>query len=124
MNLREIDRLVAEKVMGWKVSKGRSGLEWYEANENGKFEFIRSVTDFEPSTDIRDAWQVVEKMREGKIFSLCDAWDENDEPIFYANFQYNDGYHVVNYDAYAETAPLAICLAALEACGIEVGGTG
>lgn len=47
---------------------------------------------------------MVKKLRARRIFSLCDVWDEKDKPIFYANFQYNDGYHIVSYDAYAETA--------------------
>jgi len=113
MNLREIDRLVAEKVMGWEYVQDTD--KWWDGD-------VLDIENFNPSTNIQDAWRVVEKMREGRIFSLCDAWDENDEPIFYANFQYNDGYHVVNYDAYAETAPLAICLAALEVVGVKVEG--
>lgn len=115
LNLREIDRLVAEKVMGWKIDEQVSNDDVVAVfDEKGNW------GTFKPTEWIQDAWQVVEKMREGRIFSLCDAWDENDEPIFYANFQYNDGYHVVNYDAYAKTATLAICLAALKAVGVEV----
>ncbi|MEK4883458.1 hypothetical protein NST81_01835 [Bacillus sp. FSL W8-0223] len=115
MNLREIDRLVAEKVMGWKVSKGRSGLEWYEANENGKFEFIRSVTDFEPSTDIRDAWQVVEKL---KIAVIPQAGDPPTDMKYLAEIDrqpFGD-----NYEAYAGTAELAICLVALKSVGVNI----
>jgi hypothetical protein len=110
MNLREIDRLVAEKVMGFEIYSVAKGL--YE--NKGK------VISFEPSINIADAWQVVEKLRERRIFSLYDAWDEDDNKIFCANFQYNDTYHVVDYKGYAETAPLAICLAALKVVGVEV----
>jgi hypothetical protein len=63
---------------------------------------------------------VVKKLRETKIFSLYDAWDEDDNKIFGASFQYNDTYHVVHYEGYAETASLAICLAALKSVGIEI----
>lgn len=104
----EINALIAEKVLGFEVRDGnivrdqkRSGIPSY-------------------STKIEWAWKVVEKLRETKIFSLYDAWDENDNPIFGANFQYNDMYHVINYEAYAETAPLAICKAALKTAGVEV----
>lgn len=117
MNLREIDRLVAEKVMGWKVSKGRSGLEWYEADENGKFEFIRSVTDFEPSTDIRDSWQVVEELIDrGYDFNL---W-RSEQREYNAEFQIQkkDGF-VVSYGE-SDHAPTAICFASLEAVGVDV----
>jgi hypothetical protein len=120
MDLREIDRLVAEKVMGWSIYKEKSGFEWYAVVEDGKFKFIRSVETFEPTKDIRDAWKVVEKLRERRIFSLYDAWDEDDNKIFCANFEYNDTYHVVDYKGYAGTATLAICLAALKSVGVEV----
>lgn len=99
MNLREIDRLVAKKVMGWNLS---------------------NLTTPYFSSNIADAWRVVERLRERKIFFLQDAWDENDNKIFYANFQYMDGYTFINYDAYAKTPQLAICLAALKAVGVEV----
>jgi hypothetical protein len=105
-----IERLVTEKIMGWKWL--RPGCAFIED--------VRKIKYFNPTLSIADAWQVVEKLRERRIFSLCDAWDEDDKPIFYANFQYNDGCHVVNYDAYAKTAPLAICLAALKSVGVEV----
>ncbi|UAT31940.1 hypothetical protein K7T73_06890 [Bacillus badius] len=107
MNNREIDRLVAEKVLGLTVK-----------NENivrgGRRSGIPSY-----SQKIEYAWLVVESLRERKIFTIYDAWDEKDEKIFCANFQYNDTYHVVDYSAYADTAPMAICLAALKVVGIE-----
>jgi len=82
LNLREIDRLVAEKVMGWIPQREIQGKILYVLQDGTQIAF-----DWKPTTYIANAWQVVEKMREGRIFSLCDAWDENDEPIFYANFQ-------------------------------------
>jgi Phage ABA sandwich domain len=120
MNLREIDRLIAEKVMGWKIYADSAGYKFWSINEDDSSRIICSVTSFEPSTDIRDAWLVVEKLRETKIFSLYDAWDGDDNKIFCAVFEYNDTYHVVDYKGYADTAPLAICLAALKAVGVEV----
>lgn len=120
MNLREIDRLVATKVMGWKIYADSAGYKFWSINENDISRIICSVTSFEPTKDIADAWQVVEKLRERKIFSLYDAWDEDDNKIFCAVFEYNDTYHVVEYKEYAETAPLAICLAALKSVGVEV----
>jgi hypothetical protein len=115
MNLREIDRLVAEKVMGWKVSKGRLGLEWYKADENGKFKFIRSVTDFEPSTDIRDSWRVVEKL---KIAVIPQAGDPPKDMQYLAEIDRQPFGN--NLEAFAETAELAICLVALKSVGVDV----
>lgn len=120
MNLREIDRLVAERVMGWEEFEDSSGYNWWTLKEDDKTKIICSVRCFEPSTDIRDAFRVVEKLRERKIFSLYDAWDEDDNKIFCAVFEYNDTYHVVDYTGYADTAPLAICLAALKAVGVNI----
>jgi Phage ABA sandwich domain len=96
MNLREIDRLVAEKVMGWEAGKYAYG-SWF------------------PTTNIADAWKVVEKLsKDGFEFQV---WREK-------NGKYNvefakDFFYVFGF-AESETAPLAICLAALKAVGVEV----
>ncbi|UAT29532.1 hypothetical protein K7T73_13075 [Bacillus badius] len=121
MNNREIDRLVAEKVMGWEPNLDDDGTVLsYDTEHGNLFFYDDNENDWCPSADIQDAWKVVESLRERKIFTIYDAWDEKDEKIFCANFQYNDTYHVVDYSAYADTAPMAICLAALKAVGVEL----
>jgi hypothetical protein len=69
---------------------------------------------FCPSTNIADAWPIA-----GKLYQQYD-WIGLDK--------FGDGYRFLiihddlNIDGIAETAPLAICLAALKACGVEVKG--
>ncbi len=87
---RKIDALVAEHVMGLDPNRAEFALDEY-------------------STDIAAAWEVVEKMsvpleiirhRDGKQWGVLDARFRN--------------------TTWADTAPLAICLAALKAKGVEV----
>lgn len=105
---RDIDKLVAEKVLGLEIRYGnivrdgkRSGIPSYSQN-------------------IEHSWKVVEKLRNHRDFTLSDCLDEEDKKIYYANFQYNDSYHIKNYDAFSASAPMAICLAALKSVGVEV----
>jgi hypothetical protein len=95
MNLREIDRLVAEIVMGWEGGKYAYG-SWF------------------PTTDIRDAWKVVEKLsKDGFDFQV---WREKGKynVEFAKDFFYSFGF------AESKNVSLAICLAALKAVGVEV----
>lgn len=115
MNLREIDRLVAEKVMGWIPQREIQDRILYVLQDG-----THVALGWNPTVNISDAWQVVEKLRETSVFSLHDAWDEGDNKIFCADFEYNDGYHVVNHYEYAKSAPLAICLAALKSVGVSI----
>lgn len=98
MNLRKIDALVAEHVMGHA----------YDALEPKHCY----------ATQISAAWQVVEKLQnstEAPPFRLTQLYDG----IWHCHFD-GKGTEVYGGQGYAATAPLAICLAALEARGIEV----
>ena len=98
---RELDALVAEKVMGWtNVRFICHGLS------------LRGEVDGEPSekvpfysVDIDAAWDVVEKIGTSFTLERYNRW--------YVEF--GD-----RYSAAADTAPHAICLAALKAVGVEV----
>lgn len=65
------------------------------------------------STEISAAWEVVEKFPAMQLFKYANGlgwdcyWHAESGPL--------------NVHAQAETAPLAICLAALKALGVEVG---
>jgi hypothetical protein len=83
---RELDALVAEKVMGWN--------------------FQRSAF----STDIASAWEVVEKLQALEYTFINLLWDGQGWDIEMGQ----DG-HDISCDTYADTFPLAICLAALKA---------
>ena len=121
----EMDRLVAEKVMGWKIFKhdyipiGTQDEIW--GCDNG-VHFIKGIPykldtttsegnlyshswkNWEPSINILAAWEVVEKMNYLQILHLSSGeW----QVVFSKTI--SDIFHL----AYAETAPLAICRAAL-----------
>lgn len=114
---RELDALVAEKVMGWRPWSGG----YYYGSADGQVMVCLHENDgmaryWSPSTDIAAAWRVVERLHTGRTFGLdwlgfdgeewrcCFGWSENDDHL---------GFH----HAEAATAPLAICLAALKAVG-------
>lgn len=107
---RELDALVI-KALGFK--KNQSSFEQYEPSTwdlNGKY-WGRS--EFCPSTDIAAAWEVVDKIKQAEkyIFHLD-----------YYNGEWTCGFEELNSDmlvgeAEGETAPLAICMAALKAVG-------
>ena len=107
---RELDAEVAEKVMGWKPLEDSAMYPnhgW--AGSDGLF--LCHAFDFEPSTDIAAAFQVVEKMRErGYEFSLDSntAGDKQDgEPLWIAS--------VGKWSRMGQTPSEAICRAALAA---------
>lgn len=107
---REIDALVAEKVMGW--TKTYPDIAWCWTTPAGK----RTVSGyacygcFRPSTDIAAAWEVAEKvverprnLAEGeRVLQFARWW--RDTPL---------------WDMHASEAAHAICLAALKACGVD-----
>jgi len=122
MDNRDIDRQVAEKVMGWKTERTPiwNDVSHFLENDNcwitGNFPI--PVKDWHPSTSWNDAWQVIEKMREKSLWlSLWQIPSKNPEwnarfsfgGMYSGNRIWGEGYHL--------TAPLAICKAALKAIG-------
>lgn len=135
---RELDALIAEKVMGWQ----RYGAMRYGkpivvmvAKHSDCWNYTRSQADaasgsWEPtndpvterltpfSTDIAAAWQVVEKFRGDKrlLFELRTAGRVG--PMVDELTTYAARFIFLERDfSEAETAPLAICRAALAAVG-------
>jgi hypothetical protein len=111
---RELDALVAEKVMGYKIG-------WF-TDYGFKKEFERKVIALKGdrydniprySTNISDAWQVVEKMKEKERVVEIKTFD------FGYTVEINNFYPTIKQQA--ETAPLAICLSALKMKGIDIG---
>lgn len=148
---RELDALVAEKVMGWRrVGKSyhtkpahRPSLdhpgEWLDDYDaKGPHDFLidpsshlddkrvafcgcDSTADLPPySTDISDAWLVVEKLRK----THCCIKVYSDHEYIYECTMIKDPNdpHEGRQGIYrqATTAPLAICLAALKAVGYQL----
>lgn len=110
---RELDVLVAEKVMGWRGSS-----EKHYVGNSGKCFCCGIIPPY--STSIAAAWEVVEKM-----FYL--GWDlelqyfkKNDKEYTVRVLFAEIGNQELSTLAFADTAPHAICLAALEAVGVEL----
>lgn len=114
-NLREIDRLIAEKVMGWEtqVFKNIGVVAVYTGND----ELIIPGL-FCPSEDIQDAFAVIENLKkEGTYLVVCPEKEK-----YAVNVWVDDGEdRCIPYTSIeADTAQMAICLAALKAVGVEV----
>ena len=123
---RELDTLVAEKVMGW--SSQADGLYWDTGNHRTRLVLgsiiakkrkemgLENAQDFvfAPSTNIADAWEVVPVLdqRLDQFWSVVRAGEKFE---FYSN-----PYELGDYTAYveADTLPLLLCLAALKAKGV------
>lgn len=101
---RELDALVAEKVMGWTRCDHRDledGLWWCRGDGAHIW-----PADWTPSTDIAAAWQVVER-----LVALTN-WEVQVFAKRHARYVVHASPFVVTE---ADTAPLAICRAALAA---------
>lgn len=99
---RELDALVAEKVMGWNVFPHKPDFQIEYKDEQG-FQYVFRLDEFEPSTDISAAWEVVEKMGP---FTQLTSESYHNKVIWHGSFSVVDS-------AEADTAPLVICRAAL-----------
>ena len=90
---RELDALIAEKVMGWSKEQ----VETWPV----------SVPHY--SSRIQDAWLVVAKFPQVAIYGPHDLW--------LVRFSDREGVSINDIDdpGRGDTAPLAICLAALKA---------
>jgi hypothetical protein len=115
---REMDALVAERVMGWVRHPDSMYRHWCERQPDGTLRFLdqceplHTVRPWHPSTDIAAAWEVVEKLRGESFpweFSL--GWRHIEPFVSFgrtANQKDEIGF------SHGETAPLAICRAALK----------
>ena len=111
---REMDVLMAERVMGWTVkddcyySNGEI-TPWMTPEHWGDYQ------GFRPSTDIAAAWEVMEKLCDlyqglGKMFlhQHPDGWEAGS-----CDLEVNSGEWLVEESATGSTPMLAICRAAL-----------
>jgi len=121
MDTREIDALIAEKVMGWKLSKQQISIEgWADVWRNEDGEIMAYDREWKPTSEISDAWQVEEKIHSEagpEIAAYIVALNEITFGDFYA------GRALDNYGTLwrmVHASPLNRCLAALEAVGVEV----
>lgn len=105
---REIDELIATKVMEYqRVYDKQFKQEGWQIGEK------HWTNWFSPSTNIQDAWKVVDKLK------IAVRPQSDDAP---ANMKYQaeiDKQPLGNYyEAFAETAPMAICKVALKFYGL------
>lgn len=108
----ELDRLIAEKVMGW-VESGRcwSGEDeafLYYVNTPDLVDSGELANAWAPSVDIECAWRVAEKLR----FCVVPLEVYDSEAASESHGAWAAG--VDGQSVIADTAPLAICLAALK----------
>ncbi len=116
---REIDALIAEHVMGFIAIKDPLWVQvydavdgWVEATPDG--ERRRSMPLY--STDIAAAWEVVEKLQ--PLFFRVEQRGTKQE-YWFSDIWVGPG-QKGHWEA--DTAPMAICLAALKAKNVEVPG--
>lgn len=109
MSARERDALVAEKIFGTPLDPYRPG--W--VIDGNIRTYLKNYT-----TDISAAWEVVEKMRERGHDFDAGAWNKM-KPVWSARFPKED-VNNSHYDSLGDTAPEAICKAALRTVGVEV----
>jgi hypothetical protein len=129
----ELDRLIAAKVMGWTLyhyTKSRPGhWEWITAppcadvpiriacgSVRGYFTEADALSDFAPSTNIAHAFEVVEHLQMGfkgkrQLYLQTDGYGSEK---WMASWHRPEEY-VTMAENEADTAPLAICRAALKA---------
>lgn len=113
---REMDALVAEKVMGWKRFAVCDKLHPPYMEET-RHTFAHGFPDY--STDITAAWEVAEKMRVAVMPIDGGGWAAKDISI---DATHGTELYIIpgsDEECYgwtkADTAPLAICRAALKA---------
>lgn len=110
----KLDYLVATKVMGYQPDKHRDG--WVRLGE-------LSMYPKRYSTDISEAWKVIEVMKKRYFSEIAMCQLDNGAWGWMARFILAEGepYWTKGYRAVAETAPEAICKAASMAALEEEG---
>ena len=118
----KLDRLVAEKVMGWTVNKERSPYQWFVPLDQGLlyecWDQTPATKTEEFSTDIAAAWEVVEHLRTRKDEPMVITALDNDDGEYVIAFAKRDDRWTTRNIGKHRDAPMAIGLAALRAVGV------
>ena len=109
MTPSKLNELAAVRVMGWRVTEG-AWVKWYSSDDGRK----THSPDWNPATDIADAWRLVEKVAATNP-NGCWQLTRRFDGVWRCEFF--DG--KLRVAAHNKTAPLAITLAALRAVGVE-----
>ena len=129
MTDQEKIEFLATRVMGWYRPSRQSDVGfgyWSKTNETGGETTM--CCNWNPLLSISDAWMVVEKMRERNLsfmvgFSrdegqyFCDVWDAARTERVGSTKELLDMWN--KGEAFGDTAPLAICNAALASVGVK-----
>lgn len=111
---RELDALIAEKVMGWQRWESGVGTRWKRGGWSEEANSVSEVPAY--STDIAAAWEVVEHFRKNgfdvTVSTRKDGTYVNCEITNYDDVNVTDGMNLWD-------APHAIALAALKAVGMS-----
>jgi hypothetical protein len=108
---RELDAFVAEKVMGWTRHRRMDGddvdydFNWVPPQFKGDVAYWRLLPHY--STEIRDAWEVVKESN-----AMFELYSNPIRKTWTARFK-----GPFEGSVTVETAPHAICVAALRAIG-------
>jgi hypothetical protein len=110
----EMDRLINEQVMGWEVRSTGMGDGSFYIVIGGDEVNTRRGDDFRPSTDIAHAWEVVDHLNELGWEVEVLSWQtcRPERWTWSAMAQHRDRQQSTQRQR-ADTAPLAICRAAL-----------
>lgn len=125
--MSDVNRRIATEIMGWGVFGGEEmGMKEYyhDESDNSPAKFFLLTNKWTPDTDISQAFEVVEKMQElgyeGKIEFDPPQYERTES--YYCKFELHkiDEDHVIygindpEFEAFADTPAMAICLAALK----------
>ena len=115
-DFEQMNRLFAEKIMGWEWDPTWGRCGWYDVGNPNKCQAIMHT--FFPCTSIADAWMGVEKLTdEGFYINIYPIYsygepDGTGKTVWCAE--------ILGSEVIADTAPLAITTACLLAKGVEV----
>lgn len=108
---REMDILVAEKVMGWtRKYVGEFGNQIWDSPSQGAY-LEDAIPNY--STDIASAWEVVEKMKEEGFQFVIGTSELFGKPVRYFVEFKKEGTAFSHNRVYTDTVPLAVCRAAM-----------
>lgn len=111
---RDMDKLIAEKVFGWDDfwCNDRQLMGYPPCEQVSIMEAERHPVPYY-STDIAATWEVVEKVASLGCGYMVEDAEEGHICTFFKGFKFPR--RIDEYEAEADTAPLAICRAALKA---------
>ncbi len=117
----DIDELVAEKVMGFRVYRNESMGHHiaYPDKESNKYWFkpigqLGTFCNWSPSTDIATAWEVVSATAKEPFAWYIESVNIKDKPvIWWVGYWGGPTEEIFMYSAEDESLSLAICRAAL-----------